>query len=70
MTTCVVAVGVDKEGSRKPSLLGRNRHIELATKQQNVRNWKNKKVEERGFLKPKSNHNFTEIGYKTKISLL
>ena len=34
----VVAARVGKEGSRKPSLLGRKRHIELATKQQNVRN--------------------------------
>ena len=38
VTTCVVAAGVGKEGSRKPSLLGRNRRIEIATKQQNVRN--------------------------------
>ena len=50
MTTCVVAAGVGKEGSRKPSLLGRNRHIELATKQQNVRNSNNpKNFEERVF---------------------
>ena len=34
----VVAARVGKEGSRKPSLLGRNHHIELITKQQNVRN--------------------------------
>ncbi|MBI0004971.1 hypothetical protein H3S74_01800 [Gilliamella sp. W8126] len=38
VTTCAVAMVVGKEGSRKPSLLGRKRHIELATKQQNVRN--------------------------------
>ncbi|MBI0004652.1 hypothetical protein H3S74_00185 [Gilliamella sp. W8126] len=44
VTTCVVAVGVGKEGSHKPSLLGRNRRIELITKQQNVRNSKNKKI--------------------------
>ena len=50
MTTCVVAAGVGKEGSRKPSLLGRNRRIELATKQQNVRNSANKKFEERVFF--------------------
>ena len=31
---------------------------------------KHKKFEERGFLKPKSSHNFTEIGFKTKISSL
>ncbi|OTQ59276.1 hypothetical protein B6D18_04375 [Gilliamella sp. A7] len=38
VTICVVAARVGKEGSRKPSLLGRNHHIKLATKQQNVRN--------------------------------
>ncbi|MBI0005018.1 hypothetical protein H3S74_02035 [Gilliamella sp. W8126] len=38
VTICVVAAGVGKEGSRKPSLLGRNRSIEIVTKQQNVRN--------------------------------
>ena len=38
VTICVVAARVGKEGSRKPSLLGRNRRIELITKQQNVRN--------------------------------
>ncbi len=44
VTTCVVAAGVGKEGSRKPSLLGRNHHIKLATKAQNVRNSANKKI--------------------------
>ena len=44
VTTCVVAAGVGKEGSRKPSLLGRNLRIELAIKQQNVRNSPNKKI--------------------------
>ena len=44
VTTCVVAAGVGKEGSRKPSLLGRNRRIGIATKAQNVRNSKNKKI--------------------------
>ncbi|MBI0155553.1 hypothetical protein [Gilliamella sp. M0364] len=34
MTTCVVAAGDGKEGSRQPSLLGRNRRIEITAKQQ------------------------------------
>ena len=46
----MVAAGDGKAGSRQPALLGRNRRIELATKQQNVRNSANKKFEERGFL--------------------
>ena len=33
VTTCVVAVGVDKEGSRNTFLLGRILSIEIATKQ-------------------------------------
>ena len=32
VTTCVVAAEDCKEGSRKPSLLGRKRYIEVATK--------------------------------------
>jgi len=44
VTACVVAAGVGKEGSRQPSLLGRNLGIEIATKQQNVRNSPNKKI--------------------------
>ncbi|WP_256363511.1 hypothetical protein [Gilliamella sp. N-G2] len=44
MTTCVVAARVGKEGSRKPSLLRRNLGIEIAIKQQNVRNSPNKKI--------------------------
>ncbi|OTQ78496.1 hypothetical protein B6D14_06860 [Gilliamella apis] len=48
VTTCVVAVGVGKEGSRQPSLLERNHHIKLtsklATKQQNARNSNNQKI--------------------------
>ncbi|PXZ06181.1 hypothetical protein DKK79_05835 [Gilliamella apicola] len=32
MTTCIVAAGIGKEGSRKPSLFGRKRYIEIATK--------------------------------------
>ncbi|WP_294884886.1 hypothetical protein [uncultured Gilliamella sp.] len=44
MTTCVVAAGVGKEGLRQPSLLGRYRRKELATKQQNARNSPNKKI--------------------------
>ena len=47
-TTCVVAVGVGKEGSRQPSLLERNHYIKLtsklATKQQNVRILNNQKL--------------------------
>ena len=70
VTTCVVVAGVGKEGLREPSLLGRNLCIEIATKQQNVRNSLNKKIWGKGFLKPKSSHNFTEIGFKTKISSL
>ncbi|MBI0005723.1 hypothetical protein H3S74_05715 [Gilliamella sp. W8126] len=44
VTTCEVAAGVGKDDSRKPTLLGRYRRKELATKQQNVRNSPNKKI--------------------------
>ncbi len=44
-----VASGDCKEGSRNPFLLEHNHHIEIAIKQQNVRNRSNKKFEERDF---------------------
>jgi len=49
VTTCVVAAGVGKEGSRQPSLLGRNRRIKITAKQQTSETQRTKKFEERGF---------------------
>ena len=38
VATCIAATGVGKAGSCNPSLLGRKRYMEVATKQQNARN--------------------------------
>ena len=65
MTTCVVAARVGKEGSRQPSLLGRNRRIKITAKQQTSETQRTKKFEERGFL----SLNLATISLKLVIKL-
>ncbi|MBI0005388.1 hypothetical protein H3S74_03965 [Gilliamella sp. W8126] len=48
-TASALKANDDGRQLRKPSLLGCNRRIEIAIKQQNVRNRSNKKFEERDF---------------------